>query len=83
MIQDITREMDAEYKGKRGSKAYLCILLLIYICIKTCPMECKKNKNLNIILDDRVISRGTFANFLNNTDCEGVHKIFIATFSVA
>ena len=39
--------------------------------------ECKKNKYLNIILDDRVISRGTFANFLNNTDREGVHKIII------
>ena len=41
--------------------------------------ECKKNKYLNIILDNRVISRGTFTNFLNNTDREGVHKIFIAT----
>ena len=41
--------------------------------------ECKKNKYLNTILDDRVISRGTFANFLNNSDREGVHKIFIAT----
>ena len=41
--------------------------------------ECKKNKYLNIILDDRVISRGTFTNFLNNSNREDVHKIFIGT----
>ena len=88
MIQDITREMDAEFKGKRGPKAYPRVLLLIVVlyCFsenicryKDMSKECKKNKYLNIILDDRVISRGTFANFLNNTDREGVHKIFIAT----
>ena len=26
-----------------------------------------------------MISRGTFANFLNNSDRESIHKIFIAT----
>ena len=88
MIQDITREMDAEFKGKRGPKAYPRVLLLIVVlyCFsenicryKDMSKECKKNKYLNIILDDRIISRGTFANFLNNTDREGIHKIFIAT----
>ena len=88
MIQDITREMDAEFKGKRGPKAYPRVLLLIVVlyCFsenlcryKDMSKECKKNKYLNIILDDRVISRGTFTNFLNNTDREGIHKIFIAT----
>ena len=29
MIQDITREMDAEFKGKRDPKAYPRVLLLI------------------------------------------------------
>ena len=88
MIQDITREMDAEFKGKRGPKAYPRVLLLIVVlyCFsenicryKDMSKECKKNKYLNTILDDRVIRRGTFANFLNNSDREGFHKIFIAT----
>ena len=31
MIQDITREIDAEFKGERGSKAYPPVLLLIVV----------------------------------------------------
>ena len=85
MIQDITKEMDAEFKGKRSRKAYPRVLLLIVVlyCFSIkisryndMSKECKKNKYLNIILDDREMSRGTFTNFLNNSNREGVHKIF-------
>ena len=63
MIQDIMQEMDAEFKGKRGPKAYPRVLLLIIVlyCFsenqcryKDMSKECKKNKYLNTILDDRV-----------------------------
>ena len=88
MIQDITKEMDAEFKGKRGRKAYPRVLLLITVlyCFsenicryKDMSKKCKSDKYLNIILDNRIISRGTFTNFLNNSKRDGIHKIFIAT----
>lgn len=41
--------------------------------------ECKKNKFLIIILDGKTPSRGTFSNFLNKSDNEIIHRVFVST----
>ena len=41
--------------------------------------ECNKNKYLEIILMGKIPSRGTFANFLNKSDHDTVHRVFTAT----
>lgn len=41
--------------------------------------ECKKNKFLIIILEGKIPTRRTFANFLNKSDHEIVHRVFVST----
>ena len=88
MIQDLMKELDSKFDGLKGRKAYPRVLLLIVVmyCFSEninnynkMSKECKKNKYLNIILDNRTPSKGTFANFMNDSDVDVTHKIFIST----
>ena len=88
MIKDLMSQLDAEFSSKKGRKAYPRVLLLIVVmyCFtqnignyKQMSSECKKNKYLNIILNNRKPSRTTFANFLNNSNHDIIHRVFIST----
>lgn len=88
MIQDLMKELDSKFDGIRGNKAYPRVLLLIVVlyCFSkninkydSMSEECKHNDCLKIILDNKKPSRGTFTNFMNNSDTEVTHKIFIST----
>ena len=88
MIQHLMQDLDSEFQGKRGPKAYPRALLLIVVlyCFseninkyKSMAKECKKNKFLIIILEGKTPTRGTFANFLNNSDHEIAHRVFAST----
>ena len=88
MVQDLMHNLDSQFKGKRGRKAYPRTLLLIVVlyCFseniklyKYMAKECKRNKYLIIILDGKKPSRNTFANFLNKSDHETIHRVFIST----
>jgi len=88
MVQHLMQDLDSEFKGKRGPKAYPRALLLIVVlyCFsedinkyKSIANECKKNKFLIIILEGKTPTRGTFANFLNKSDHEIVHRVFVST----
>ena len=88
MVQDLMKELDSKFDGVRCPKAYPRVLLLIVVmyCFsegidnyKKISKECKKDKYLNIILDNRKPSRDTFANFMNKSDSEVAHKVFIST----
>ena len=45
--------------------------------------ECKKNKYLNTILDNRKPSKGTLTNFMNDSDVDVTHKNFYINISHA
>ena len=88
MVQHLMHELDSKFDGKRGRKAYPRTLLLIVVlyCFseninlyKGMVKECKKNKFLIIILDGKTPSRGTFTNFLNKSDNEIIHRVFVST----
>ena len=51
----------------------------ILIHIKEWLKNVKKNKYLEIILLNKTPSRGTFRNFLNNSDNDIIHRVFIST----
>lgn len=88
MVQHLMRDLDSEFKGKHGPKAYPRALLLIVVlyCFsedinkyKSMTNECKKNKFPIIILEGKTPTRRTFANFLNKSDHEIVHRVFVST----
>ena len=88
MVRDLMDELDAEFSGNRGRKAYPRVLLLIVVmyCFSKkinkygdMVEKCEDSDFLKIILKGRQPSRNTFANFLNNSNHEMIHKVFIAT----
>lgn len=88
VIQHLMHDLDSKFQGKRGPKAYPRVLLLIVVlyCFsekintyKGMVKECEKNKFLKIILMGKTPSRGTFRNFLNKSDNEVIHRVFVST----
>ena len=88
MVQELMHELDSKFGGTSGPKAYPRTLLTIVTlyCFseniskyKSMANECKKNKFLIIILDGKTPCRGTFANFLNKSDNEIIHRVFVST----
>lgn len=88
MVQDLTQKLDAKFDGKKGRPAYPRTLLLIIVmyCFyeninsyKAMAKECKKNKFILIIMDNKTPSKNTFTNFLNNSDEDTIQRIFVAT----
>ena len=88
MVQHLMQDLDSEFQGKCGPKAYPRALLLIVVlyCFseninkyESMAKECKRNKFLIIILEGKTPTRGTFANFLNKSDHEIAHRVFVST----
>ena len=63
MVQHLMQDLDSEFKGKRGPKAYPRVLLLIVVLY--CFSE-DINKYKSMILEGKTPTRGTFANFLKS-----------------
>lgn len=91
MIQHSMQNLDGKFQSKSGPKAYPRTLLLIMVlyCFSeninkynSIAEECKKNKFLILILEGKTPTRGTFANFLNNSDHEIAHRVFVSTLTI-
>ena len=88
VVQDLMQKLDSAFASKSGPKAYPRTLLLIVVlycfnenidAYEDISKECDKNTYLEIIMMGMTPTRSTFTNFLNKSNQEVIHRVFVST----